>query len=78
MIIFDGLSGRINSPKLLSAFDLNIPQYRTRGSEFLRIGFHRTNYEVHESMSAKMREFNKVIGLFDFILTRNQLMKLTL
>jgi hypothetical protein len=78
MIIFDVLCGRINPPKLLSAFDLNTPQYRTRGSEFLRISFHRTNYEVHEPMSAKMREFNEVIGLFDFILTRNQLMKLTL
>jgi hypothetical protein len=25
-------------------------------------------------MSAAMREFNEVIGLFDFILTRNQFM----
>jgi hypothetical protein len=48
------------------------PRYRTQGSEFLRIVFHRTNYGVHETMSAAMREFNEVIGLFDFILTRNQ------
>jgi hypothetical protein len=72
MFIFDILSGRMNSPNLLSALDLNTPQYRTRGSEFLRISFHRTNYGVHEPMSAAMREFNEVIGLFDFILTRNQ------
>jgi hypothetical protein len=81
MFIFDILSGRMNSPNLLSALDLNTPQYRTRGSEFLRIGFHGTNYRVHEPMSAAMREFNKVIGLFDFILTRNQFLsrlKLTL
>jgi hypothetical protein len=81
MFIFDILSGRMNSPNLLSALDLNTPRYRTRGSEFLRIGFHRTNYGVHEPMSAAMREFNEVIGLFDFILTRNQFMnrlKLTL
>jgi hypothetical protein len=29
-------------------------------------------YGVHEPMSAAMHEFNEVIGLFDFILTRNQ------
>jgi hypothetical protein len=62
----------MNSPNLLSALDLNTPRYRTRGSEFLRIGFHRTNYGVHEPMSAAMRESNEVIGLFDFVLTRNQ------
>jgi hypothetical protein len=78
MFIFDILLGRMNSPNLLSALDLNTPRYRTRGSEFLRIGFH---YGVHEPMSAAMREFNEVIGLFDFILTRNQFvnrLKLTL
>jgi hypothetical protein len=48
MFIFDILSGVMNSPNLLSALDLNIPRYRTRGSEFLRIGFHRTNYGAHE------------------------------
>jgi hypothetical protein len=47
---------------------------RGLGSEFLRIGFHRTNYGVHEPMSAAMRDFNEVIGLFDFILTRYQFM----
>jgi hypothetical protein len=82
MFIFDILSGRMNSPNLLSALDLNTPRYWTRGSEFLRIGFHRTNYGVHEPMSAAMREFNEVIiGLFDFFLTRNQFvnrLKLTL
>jgi hypothetical protein len=62
----------MNSPNLLSALDWNTTQYRTRGFEFLRIGFHRTNYGVHEPMSAAMREFNEVIGLFDFILARNQ------
>jgi hypothetical protein len=72
MFIFDILSGTMNSPNLLSALDLNTPGYRTWGSEFLRIGFHRTSYGVHEPMSAVMREFNEVIGVFDFILTRNQ------
>jgi hypothetical protein len=60
----------MNSPNLSSALDLNTP----RGSEFLLIGFHRTNYGVHEPMPAAMREFNVVIGLFDYILSRNQFM----
>jgi hypothetical protein len=74
MLVFDILSGRMNLPNLLSALYLNTPRYHTRGSEFLRIGFHRTNYGVHEPMSAAMHEFNEVIGLFGFILTRNQFM----
>jgi hypothetical protein len=81
MFIFDILSGRMNLPNLLPALELNSTRYRTRGSKFLQIGFHPTNYGVHEPMSAAMREFNEVIGLFDFILTRNQFMnhlKLTL
>jgi hypothetical protein len=50
MFIFDILSGRMNSPNLLSVLDLNTSRYRTRGSEFLRICFHyHTNYGVHES-----------------------------
>jgi hypothetical protein len=71
MFIFNIMSGKMNSQNLLSAFDLNTPRYRTRCSEFLRIGFHRTNYGFHGPMSAAMREFNAVIGLFEFILTRN-------
>jgi hypothetical protein len=64
MFKFDILSGKMNSPNLFSALDLNTPQYRTRGSEFLQIVFHRKNYG--ELMSAAMRKFNEVIGLFDF------------
>jgi hypothetical protein len=74
MFIFDILSGRMNSPNFLSALDLNTLQNWNRGSEFLQIVFHRTNYGVHEQMSAAKRDLNEIIGLFDFILTRNQFM----
>jgi hypothetical protein len=57
LFIFNILGGMISSPNVLSALDLNTP---------------RTNYGVHEPMSATMRELNEVIGLFGFILTRNQ------
>jgi hypothetical protein len=33
MFIFDVLSGRVNSPNLLSVLDLITPQYPTRGTE---------------------------------------------
>jgi hypothetical protein len=61
MFVFDILGGRMN---LLSAFELNTPRYRTRSSEFLRIGFHRTKYGVHVPMSAEMREFNEEQTIF--------------
>jgi hypothetical protein len=72
MFIFDILSGRMNSPNMLPALDLNTPRYWTRGSEFLRIGFHRTNRCMSQCAS---------LTRFDFNLTRNQFMnrlKLTL
>jgi hypothetical protein len=58
VFLFVILSGRMNSPNLLSALDLNTLRYQTRSSEFVRIGYHRTNYEVRESLSAAMCEFN--------------------
>jgi hypothetical protein len=54
MFIFDILGGIMNSPNLLSALELNTPRYRTR---FLGISFHRTNYEVHEPMSAANKKY---------------------
>jgi hypothetical protein len=38
----------------------------------VKTDFHRTNYGVHEPMSSAMRQFNEVIGIFDFGLTRDQ------
>jgi hypothetical protein len=69
MFIFDVLVGRVNSPSLLSVLNLIAPRYPTRGTEFLRIDFHQTNYGIYEPMSSAMRQFNEVIGLFDFGLT---------
>jgi hypothetical protein len=66
MFIFNVLSGRVNSPTLLSVLNLIASRYPTRGTEFLRFDFHQTNYEIHEPMSSVMRQFNEVIGLFDF------------
>jgi hypothetical protein len=70
--IFDVLSGRVNSPSLLSVLALITPRYPTRGTELLRIDVHRTNHGTREPMSSAMRQFNEVIGLFDFGLTWDQ------
>jgi hypothetical protein len=72
MFVFYVLSGRVNSPNLLSVLDLITPRYPSRCTEFLRIDCHRTNYGLHEPMSGSMRQFNEVIGIFDFGLTRDQ------
>jgi hypothetical protein len=44
IFVFDVLSGRVGSPYLLSLVNLVAPRCRTRGGDFLRIDFHRTNY----------------------------------
>jgi hypothetical protein len=35
LLVFDLLSGKIDSPKLLSQINLSVPSYQTRGREFL-------------------------------------------
>jgi hypothetical protein len=79
IFIFDVLSGRVNSPNLLSVLDLITPRYPTHDTDFLRIDFHQTNYGIHEPMLSAMRQFNEVIGLFDFGLSRDRFLnRLTL
>jgi hypothetical protein len=53
MFIFDILSGRVNSSKLLSLIGINAPWYHTRAGDFLRVDFHRTNANdgVHEPLN---------------------------
>jgi hypothetical protein len=72
MFIFDFLGGRVNKPNLLSVLDLVTPRYPTHGTEFVRFDFYQTNYGIHDPMSSAMRQFNEIICLFDFGLTRDQ------
>jgi hypothetical protein len=48
IFVFDILSGRVNSTSLLSMMHIVAPWNRTRGGDFLRVRFHRTNYGVPE------------------------------
>jgi hypothetical protein len=50
MLIFDILSVRVNSSNLLSLISINAPWYYTRASNFFRVDFHCTNYDVHEPL----------------------------
>jgi hypothetical protein len=45
MFILDLFSSRLNLPGLLSLVNVNSPQNHIRGGSFLRIDFHRSNYE---------------------------------
>jgi hypothetical protein len=66
MFIFNVLSGRVNSPNLLSVLNFLAPQYRTRTNYF-----HQMNYGIHEPMWSVMWQFKDVISLFDFSPTRD-------
>jgi hypothetical protein len=75
MFIYDILSGRVNSSKLLSLISINAPWYHTRTSDFLQVDFHRTNYGVHKLLNGAVRRFNEFVGLFDLNLSINQFFK---
>jgi hypothetical protein len=75
MFVFDLLSNRIVSSRLLSDVCLRVPFYLTRRQEFLFIENHRTNYGTYEPINAAVLCFNEVAGLFDFNLSRNQFLK---
>jgi hypothetical protein len=72
MFVFDILSGRVSSSRLLSMMHMIAPWYQTRGGDFFLVRFHRTKYGVPEPFNGAVRRFNKFIGLFDFHLTRTQ------
>jgi hypothetical protein len=57
MFVFDVLSGRIGSPNLLFLVNVITPRYRTRGGNFLRIDFHRSNYGVHGPLNDAVWHF---------------------
>jgi hypothetical protein len=46
LLVFDLLSGKIDSPKLLLQINFSVPSYQTRGREFLFVEFHRPNYDL--------------------------------
>jgi hypothetical protein len=64
LLVFDLLSGKIGSPKLLSQINLSVPSYQTRGREFLFVEFHRTNCGIYEPINAADTVVWMVFGCF--------------
>jgi hypothetical protein len=62
LFVFDILLGRLSSSSMLSMIHIVVPWYQTRGGDFLRVRFHRTNYVVHEPFNDAVRGFIDVIG----------------
>jgi hypothetical protein len=71
LLVFDLLSGKIDSPKLLSQINLSVSSYQTQLREFLFVEFHRTNYGIFEPINAAVRSFNEFASLFDLNITRD-------
>jgi hypothetical protein len=59
LLVFDLLSGKIDSLKFLSQINLSVPSNQTRGREFLFVEFHSTNYGIYEPINAAVRGFNE-------------------
>jgi hypothetical protein len=77
MFVFDVLSGRVGSPKLLSLVNVIASRYRSRVGDFLQIDYH-TNYGVHEplndavplmklSRENKLKKYQLLFGISLFI-----------
>jgi hypothetical protein len=75
VLFYDILSSRVISSNLLSLISINALWHHTRASDFLRVDFHRTKYDVHELFNGAIRSFNEFAGLFVFYLSRNQFLK---
>jgi hypothetical protein len=73
MFAFDVLSSRVCSSSLLSLVNMIASHYQIWGGNFLRMGFHRFNYGVHEPLNDVVQHFDEVARLFDFHFSRDQL-----
>jgi hypothetical protein len=67
---FRRLTGRVSLQNLLALINLSAPHYHI-GGDFLRIDFHRTNYDVYEPFNNAVRPINEVADLFYFYSSSN-------
>ena len=66
LFVFDVLSGHIDSPKLLSLFDVNVPPRSLRNYSLFRTRNHRSNYGSFELTLTMLSLFSEMYYLFDF------------
>ena len=64
--MFDVLSGKIDSPKIISLLNIHVKVLRNNANTFLRIRGHRSNYGSSEPILRMFSFFNEVYYLFDF------------
>jgi hypothetical protein len=72
LLVFDVISGRIVSSRLLSGVGLRVLSYNTRQHDFFQTSSHRTNYGTFEPINAALHSFNRVASHFDFDISRSQ------
>ena len=66
IIVFDVLTGRIDSPQILSLLDINIPARQLRNYSFFRLKKCRTNYASFEPVFTMLSLFYDMYYLFEF------------
>ena len=71
LFIFDPLTGRIDSSKILSLLDINVPVRQLRNHSFFRLNMCRTNYAALEPVFSMMSLFNDMYYLFEFEQSRD-------
>ena len=66
LFVFDVLTSTIDSSKMLSILDINVPVRRLRLQTFIRIPNHRTNYASFEPVLTMSSLLTEVYYLFEF------------
>lgn len=71
MFVRDILCSRINCAELLMLYGIYVPSRQMRSRNFiLNLPFSRTNYGLAEPVFNTTRQFNNVVSVFDFNLSR--------
>lgn len=66
MYVFDIITGKIDSPKILELIRFNVPSRNLLTNHMFRTAPHRTNYAQNEPICRMLNLFNTYGHLFDF------------
>ena len=76
LFIYDVITGKINSPCLLSQISFNVKSRTLRNHELFKLRYYSRNYTMHSSFSAMLRVCNEMSDCFDFNLNRYRFLNL--
>ena len=71
LFVFDVLTGRIDSSKILSLLDIYVLMRQLRNHSFFRLNMCRTNYAAFEPVFSIMSLFNDMYYFFEFEQSRD-------